>query len=117
MNTKRNEEQSVVLSEDVVAKIVSVAAMDVDGVCGMAPAPDMKLMLKSGDARSVRVKTVDDALVIDVYVKLKMGVKITSVCERIQQSVKSSVQNMTNSVVHQVNVYVADMDFDEGEAS
>ena len=117
MNGKQNGEQSVVLSEDVVAKIVSIAAMDVYGVCGLVPAPDVKLMLKSGDARSVRVKSVDDALIVDLYIKLKMGVKITSVCENVQQSVKNSIQNMTNSVVSQVNVFVADIDFDENEAS
>lgn len=116
MKTNKNSEQNVVLSEDVVAKIVSIAALDVDGVCSMAPASDVKLFFKSGDARSIVVKTIDGSLVIDLYVKLNMGVKIASVCERIQQSVKKAVQNMTGSAVTQVNVHVVDIEILEDKS-
>lgn len=110
MNINNNTEQSVVLSEEVIAKIVSLAALDVDGVCGMVDSPDLKNMLRPGSTKSVRVKLNDGSMIIDLYIKLNMGVKIASVCEKVQQSVKKSVQNMTNSAVTQVNVHVVDID-------
>ena len=113
MNGDQKRDQNVVLSDDVVAKIVTLATLDVDGVCAMAPSPEMKSLLKSGDARCVRVKRQDGALAIDVFVKLNMGVKVASVCERIQQAIKKSVQNMTGSAVTQVNVHVVDIDIPE----
>ena len=110
MNINNSTEQNVVLSEEVIAKIVSLAALDVDGVCAMVDAPDIKKMLRPGSTKSVHVKTGDGSMVIDLYIKLNMGVKIASVCEKVQQSVKKSVQNMTNSAVTQVNVHVVDID-------
>lgn len=110
MNINKHTEQSVVLSDEVIAKIVSLAALDVDGVCAMVDTPDIKKMLRPGSTKSVHVKTGDGSLIIDLYIKLNMGVKIASVCEKVQQSVKKSVQNMTNSAVTQVNVHVVDID-------
>ena len=113
MNGNQSKDQNVVLSDDVVAKIVTLAALDVDGVCAMAPSPEVKTLLKSGDSRCVNVKKLDGALAIDLFVKLNMGVKIAAVCERIQAAVKKSVQNMTGSAVTQVNVHVVDIDIPE----
>ncbi|MBP5618651.1 MAG: Asp23/Gls24 family envelope stress response protein [Clostridia bacterium] len=110
MNGNQRRDQNVVLADEVVAKIVSLATLDVDGVCAMAPSREVQTLLKSGDSRCVIVKKQDGALNIDLYVKLNMGVKIASVCERIQQSVKKSVQNMTGYAVTQVNVHVVDID-------
>lgn len=113
MNGNQNKDQNVVLSDEVIAKIVTLAALDVDGVCAMAPSPEVKTLLKSGDSRCVWIKKLDGALALDVFVKLNMGVKIATVCERVQQSVKKSVQNMTGSAVTQVNVHVVDIDIPE----
>ncbi len=110
MNINKNTDQSVVLSEEVVAKIVSLAALDVEGVCSMVDAPDLKKLLKPGSTKSVKVKINDGSMIIDLYIKLNMGVKMASVCEKVQLSVKKAVQNMTNSPVAQVNVHVADID-------
>ncbi len=113
MNINKNTTQCVVLSEDVITKIVSVAALDVDGVCDMASAGDIRKLFKSGTLGSVRVNKVDGAFAIDVYIKLKVGAKIASVCEKVQQSVKKAVQNMTGLPVTQVNVHVVDIDIEE----
>ncbi len=113
MNVNKNTEQSVVLSEEVIAKIVTVAALDVEGVCDMVDAPDLKNILKSGSTKSVKVRFADGSLIIDLFIKLDMGVKIASVCEKVQLSVKHAVQNMTNSAVTQVNVHVVDIDISD----
>ena len=113
MNGNQRRDQNVVLSDDVIVKIVSMATLDVDGVCAMAPSPEVRTLLKTGDARCVRVKKQDGALALDLFVKLKMGVKIASVCEHIQQAVKKAVQNMTGYAVTQVNVHVVDIDIAE----
>lgn len=113
MNVNKNIEQNVVLSDEVVAKIVSVAAKDVDGVCDLVDSPDIKNILKPSATKSVKVKTIDGAMIIDLFIKLNMGVKITSVCDKVQVAVKKAVQNMTNTPVTQVNVHVADIEISE----
>ena len=50
---------------------------------------------------------------IDVYIKIESGAKITEVAGNIQQSVKEAVQNMTGCVVSRVNVHIADIDLTE----
>lgn len=110
MNLNTRSEQNVVLSEEVIAKMVSVAATEIDGVCEPVPNPDIKKMFSSKARRTVDIHMSQDSMVIDLYVKLKSGVNIVTLCEKVQENVKKSIQNMTGRAVSKVNIYVADID-------
>lgn len=108
----------LVISEEVIATIVTNATMDVKGVAAMAPkAADIRGLFhkKESASKSVAVQRNDSAntTVIDVYIKIESGAKITEVAGNIQQSVKEAVQNMTGCVVSRVNVHIADIDLTE----
>ena len=109
----------LVISEEVIATIVTNATMDVKGVAAMAPkaAADIRGLFhkKESAYKSVAVQRNDSAntTVIDVYIKIESGAKITEVAGNIQQSVKEAVQNMTGCVVSRVNVHIADIDLTE----
>lgn len=110
MNVENKHEQNVVLSEDVIAKIVGVSASEIKGVCGLASSPDFRKLFASKESKSVNVRNADGTVAIDLFIKLATGVNIKSVCSAVQENVKKAVQNMTGQVVSQVNVYVADID-------
>ena len=105
----------LIISEEVITKIASVAALDVEGVAGMAQ-KSAKFGKKNGAARSVRVAVTEDEVKIDIYVKVRLGAKIREVSENIMRSVKDNVQSMTGRQVDIVNVYIEDIEMTVEEA-
>ena len=98
---------SCIISEEVIAGIAVNAAQEVAGVAGMAAKPnDLRGLVGSSAAKSVRVLNTDNETVLDVYVNLKQGARIPEVAGRVQHCVKSAVQSMTGKPVTKVNVHV-----------
>lgn len=56
--------------------------------------------------QGVRVRVVDEQIIIDVYVALEYGLRITEIAHNIMSSVKFSVEKMLSTPVAQVNVNV-----------
>lgn len=56
--------------------------------------------------QGVRVRVVDEQIIIDVYVALEYGLRITEIAHNIMSSVQFSVENMLGTPVAQVNVNV-----------
>lgn len=107
-NQEKQTKGNLKISENVLATIAATSASEVLGVASMSPAPNLLGTLKASAPESgVVIKLNNDVATLDVYVKLKKGVKITEVSDKIQESVKHSVQNMSKIVVEKVNVVVA----------
>lgn len=56
--------------------------------------------------QGVRVRLVNEQIIIDVYVALEYGLRITEIAHNIMSSVKFSVEKMLGAPVAQVNVNV-----------
>lgn len=109
-----NASGNTVISEEVIATIASSAALEVEGVASMAQKPaDLKGLVSSAAERSVKVTTVNDENILDLYVNLKSSAKIPDVSLAVQKNVKSEVQAMTGKPVTKINVHVAGIVFDE----
>ena len=111
-------EGSCIISEDVVASIVATAALETEGVAGLAGrATDIRGIISRDDAaRAVRVTNTENDTILDVYVTLKAGVKIQEVAAALQQNVKTAVQSMTGKPVTRINVHVEGVVADENKA-
>ena len=104
----RPSEGSCMISEDVIATIASTAALDVAGVAGMASRPaDIRGIIGSGAAKSVRVINNENETVLEVYINLKLGARIPEVAGEVQHAVKVAVQSMTGKPVNKVHVHVS----------
>ncbi|HCC35600.1 MAG TPA: Asp23/Gls24 family envelope stress response protein [Ruminococcaceae bacterium] len=112
MDERAKNGGGLVISEDVIVKIASMAATDVKGVAGMAgkPANIRGFIRKTAMPKAVKVSSNEGGTSIDVFIALLHGAKMPAVAEEVQQSVKNAVQNMTGRVVHKVNVFVEDID-------
>ncbi len=110
MNPKITNKQTagVVVSENVIAKIAGVAALEVRGVANLTPiGSDFRgLTKRTLEAKAIRVKSLDGAMVIDIAIIATPVVKLSDVCKNVQRAVKSSVQNMIGRPVSRVNVLV-----------
>lgn len=109
---------SLIIADDVIQTIASVAAKDVKGVYDVKinPTKVSKLLTNQKDASAITItKSSDGSLIISVNVILIEGAKIKETAKAIQESVKAAVQNMTSRTVSKVNVNIADIKLAEIE--
>lgn len=100
---------SLQISSEVIEKIARYAALEVDGVYGVAPVSafaqrGLREMITSPKAIYVEIK--NDVADISVNLVVDYGTRIPELSERVQQSVKDAVQSMTSISVARVDVVI-----------
>ena len=109
MPIKDDTQGKIDISTAAIATIVSQAVNQSYGVVGMSSknlVGGIAQLLSRDNRRGVEVKVNGDHVVIDIYVIVQHGVRIRTVAESIQQTVKFHVEQALGQPVHAVNVYV-----------
>ena len=113
--TVRTEEtNSLKIFENVICKIVEIAAADVEGVCGFVKSKVSfaDLFIRAGQNPAVDVKVSDGSAEISLGINVSGKCKVRNTAEKVQQRVKDDVQSMTGIAVTKVNVYIYGIVFD-----
>lgn len=100
----------VFINDDVIAVIAAMAAMEVKGVVSLQGNITSELISKLGMkklSKGVRVDVADDNVMIDLSIVLRINEKIVETSKKIQDKVKTTVENMTGMEVVNVNVNIA----------
>ena len=115
MNTNATE---LTVSTEVLEKMAAIAAMEVEGVAGIAKrAVDLRDAVKNRSAfTGVKAESENGAIVISVYITLKQNAKVHVAAEAVQKNIKEKIQTMTGTAVTRVNVTVADIAFEAPKA-
>jgi uncharacterized alkaline shock family protein YloU len=108
------------ISDDVVATIAGLAALDTPGIAAMSGGISEGLAKRLSGKNvqkgvSVEVGAVEAA--IDLRVIVNYGCRIQEVCHDLQDNVREAVENMTGLTVVEVNVKVEGVAFKEEEAA
>lgn len=97
-----------IISEEVIATIASTAALEVEGVAGLATrVPELRNLMGTAASKAVAVVNNENETVVDIYLNLKEGTRIPDVAGAVQREIKSAVQSMTGKPVTKINVHVA----------
>ena len=86
------------------------AATEVDGVDSMAGNITNELVGKLGMknlSKGVKVEVTEEHVSVDLSLNMKYGYNIPDVCEKVQDKVKSAIENMTGLMVLEVNIKIA----------
>ncbi len=98
------------VSPAAIASIASQAVLKSYGVVGMAPANvrDGIVEILTGDRsrRGVQVRLDGNDIIIDLYVVIEYGTRISVVARNIMSAVRFSVQKALGVPVKEVNVHV-----------
>ena len=109
---------SLQISTEVIGKIARCAALEVDGVsevsCGKQN-KNKELLAAASIQPPVTVEMRDGTAELTLNLVVKFGAKIPAVAEKVQENVKSAVQNMTNVTVSRVNLVIAGLAAEEQE--
>ena len=110
MNDVNSQLGAVNISHEVLASIAGNAATECYGLVGMASRTlrdgIAELLGRDAVSTGVEVKVDGDQVVIELYIIVEYGVRISEVARNIQERVKYSVENLTGRNVNSVNVNV-----------
>lgn len=107
---------NIKISVDVVAKIASIAAKEIEGVAYMRSnfvnEVAQKLGAKKSGTQGVKVEITEDMATVDMYLVVDYGVKIPELAWNVQEKVKESVEAMTGLSVTSVNIHIEGINFE-----
>ncbi len=102
----------VQIADDVVAIIAGLAATEVEGVASMYGNITNELVAKLGMknlAKGVKAVLENDEVTVDLALNVKFGYSIKEVSVKVQEKVKSAIENMTGLTVNLVNIRIANI--------
>ena len=108
--TQVQENGTVLISEDVIATIVSHAVDEVEGVVGLNAKPGadiIELIGKKNWGKGMKIAIgADNALTIDCDVLIAYGQSVVAVAEAVQSAVLAAVESMAGVTIAAVYVNV-----------
>jgi len=108
--TQNQENGSVLISEDVIAAIVSNAIAEVEGIAGMSAKPGAdiaEVIGRKGWSKGIKINIdKDNALYVDCNVNVCYGQNVVEVANAAQEAVAAAVESIAGVNVANVNVNV-----------
>ena len=106
-----NEFGHVSRSDDVIASVAGGAAVSCYGIIGMASKNQVKdgiteILRKENYAKGIVVKKDEEKLVIDLYIIVMYGTKISEIANNVQSSVKYQIEKTLGVKVDEINIYI-----------
>ncbi len=102
---------SLQISTEVIGKIARCAALEVEGVaevsCGSQNRKVKELLERANVQAPVTVEMREGTAAITLHLVVTFGAKVPAVAEKVQENVKTAVQNMTNVTVSRVDLVIA----------
>ena len=113
INIKSDESGEIKVADEVVAIIAGLAATEVEGVSSMAGNITNEIVSRLGMknlSKGIQIEIADNEVVVDVALNIAYGYSIPEVSTKVQEKVKSAIENRTGLTVAVVNVRIASVD-------
>ncbi len=106
-----NDLGHVSISDDVIASVAGGTAVSCYGIIGMASKNQVKdgiteILGKENYSKGIKVKKDDGKLVIDLYIIVMYGTKISEIANNVQSSVKYQIEKTLGVKVDEVNIFI-----------
>lgn len=105
-----NENGTIYIDKEVVAKIASQAAMECYGLVGMASKNKttgiVELLQGNAGSKGIQVDMESDCVNIELFVIIQYGTKISVVADNIIDRVKYYIESQTGLCVGKVDINV-----------
>ena len=107
---QRQDNGSILISEDVVATIAAHAIGEVEGVAGLnvKPGADIaEIIGKKSWGKGIKIVFAeDDSITVECNVNIQYGQSVVAVAQGVQSAVHNAVESMTGFPVAAVNVNI-----------
>jgi uncharacterized alkaline shock family protein YloU len=112
MEEEKTDLGSIRIHNNVIAAITSLAVSEVDGVVGIYKGIKGSIYNIFGKKESAAIKIETDKnneINLDVSIIVKYGVNIPEVAHKVQESIRSSIEKMTNLSLKEINVNIQEI--------
>ncbi|MCI6019862.1 MAG: Asp23/Gls24 family envelope stress response protein [Clostridiales bacterium] len=106
---------TVKIADEVVVIIAGLAATEVKGVTSLAGNITNDLVSKLGMknlSKGVRIEVSPEDVKVDLAISIAYGYNIPEISKAVQDKVKNAIETMTGLHVSEVNIRIADVNFD-----
>ena len=106
-----NDLGHVSISDDVIASVAGGTAVSCYGIIGMASKNQVKdgiteILGKENYSKGIKGKKDEGKLIIDLYIIVMYGTKISEIANNVQSSVKYQIEKTLGVKVDEVNIFI-----------
>lgn len=112
------EGDSIRISSEVIAVIVSLVSSEVPGVAGMSGGLVGGIAEKLGRrdlTKGIKVQVNEDKVVIDLNVIAEYGVSIVEATDKLKKEIRTNVEKTTGLTVEAININVQGINVPKAE--
>ena len=99
---------TVCISPGVLATIVRLTALGVEGVSRLSPGGVGTFLTR--ETPGVKVQVEDNQVMVDLYIVARRDTNLLQVGTQVQQRVAEAIHHMVGMGIRAVNVYIQDVD-------
>lgn len=109
-----NDYGKISITDDVISSVAGGAAVSCYGIIGMASKNQVKdgiieILRKENYSKGIIVKRDENSLVIDLYIIVMYGTKVSVIANNVQSSVKYQIEKTLGIKVDEINIYIQDI--------
>ncbi|WP_129596330.1 Asp23/Gls24 family envelope stress response protein [Anaerophilus nitritogenes] len=105
-----NELGNIFIDDEVLASIAGISAMECYGLVGMSKKSTgnglVELLKRENLGKGVKVRSEDDKIIIDLFIVVQFGIRISTVAQNIIDKVKYNIETITGLAVETVNIHI-----------
>ena len=108
--TEREHCDSIRIADDVIKCIAAFAASEIEGVAGMAGNATNDIIARLGGKtleKGVRVTIDENGVRLMLSINVRYGCSIPEVSRKVQDKVRSTIENMTGFSVSEIDINIA----------
>ena len=116
MANTENTNNSLKISEEVIAKIVTVAISETPGVTGYTNKAGDAIIGKlnrRNSSKGIKVEVFEDGITVNASISVAYGANLTEVGALAQENIAHEVESMTGLNIKAVNVIINGITFEE----
>ncbi|MDR0519322.1 MAG: Asp23/Gls24 family envelope stress response protein [Clostridiales Family XIII bacterium] len=120
-NDNKKDIGGVFVSPDVIVAYISQAVAETSGVAELAgnisDTITKKILGKESDFKGIKIDAGENGYTIDIHIIVYYGERIPDVAWNVQQNVKSSLSNVMDITLENINIHVQGVTKNAGAAA
>jgi len=111
--TSISNKGKVICNKNILLSIINLAAKEISEVSRLNEsfASQVSKLLSNNLYEGVKIAYTKDGIVINVYLNVYYGVKVSDVVYKVQESIKNGISSMIDIKLSSINVHVVGVDF------
>ncbi len=108
-------EGQAVVSDDVIATVVGLAAAEVEGVAHLSGNLTKDVIGRNGiknNSKGVKVSLIDGRVATELSICVQYGYSVPRVAKNVQEKVRSAIESMLGFASDRVTLHVVGVDLD-----